>query len=79
MRILIEEYRYLAQDVKEILQGIDALETVEAMHTMNPCLPLHKMYWNSEMDSELTKNPYKLTHFIQINPITSPPCCGNAN
>ena len=62
MRILIEEYRYLAQDVKEILQGIDALETVEAMHTMNPCSPLHEMYWNSEMDFELTGNSCKLIH-----------------
>ena len=29
MRILIEEYRYNVADVKDILQGIDALENVE--------------------------------------------------
>lgn len=35
MRILIEEYRYQAQDVKDILQGIDALETVEGYVSLN--------------------------------------------
>lgn len=29
MRILIEEYKYKAQDVREVLQGIDALEDIE--------------------------------------------------
>ena len=29
MRILIEEYQYDVTDVKDILQGIDALENVE--------------------------------------------------
>ena len=29
MRILIEEYQYNVADVKDILQGIDALENVE--------------------------------------------------
>ena len=29
---------------------------------MNPCLPPHEMYWNSEMDFELTEISYKLVH-----------------
>ena len=29
MRILIEEYQYDANDVRDVLQGIDALESVE--------------------------------------------------
>ena len=35
MRILIEEYKYEAQDVKDILHGIDALETVEGRVSLN--------------------------------------------
>lgn len=31
MRILIEEYQYRAEDVKETIQGIDALENVEGL------------------------------------------------
>lgn len=29
MRILIEEYQYIVSEIKDILQGIDALENVE--------------------------------------------------
>lgn len=35
MRILIEEHKYAAQDVKDILQGIDALESVEGYVSLN--------------------------------------------
>lgn len=35
MRILIEEHKYAAQDVKEVLHGIDALETVEGHVSLN--------------------------------------------
>ena len=35
MRILIEEYKYEAQDVKDILHGIDALENVEGRVSLN--------------------------------------------
>ena len=35
MRILIEEYKYEAQDVKDIIHGIDALENVEGKVSLN--------------------------------------------
>ena len=35
MRILIEEYRYQAQDVKETIHGIDALENIEGEVSVN--------------------------------------------
>ncbi len=35
MRILIEEYKYLAQDVKETIYGIDALENIEGEVKVN--------------------------------------------
>ena len=35
MRILIEEYKYEAQDVKDIIHGIDALESVEGKVSLN--------------------------------------------
>ena len=35
MRILIEEHKYEAQDVKDILYGIDALESVEGFVSLN--------------------------------------------
>ena len=35
MRILIEEHKYAAQDVKDILHGIDALESVEGYVSLN--------------------------------------------
>ena len=35
MRILIEEHKYAAQDVKDIIQGIDALESVEGYVSLN--------------------------------------------
>ena len=35
MRILIEEHKYEAQDVKDILHGIDALESVEGFVSLN--------------------------------------------
>ena len=35
MRILIEEHKYEAQDVKDILHGIDALESVEGYVSLN--------------------------------------------
>ena len=35
MRILIEEYKYKAQDVKEIIHGIDALENIEGEVSVN--------------------------------------------
>lgn len=35
MRILIEEHKYEAQDVKDIIQGIDALESVEGYVSLN--------------------------------------------
>ena len=35
MRILIEEHKYEAQDVKDILHGIDALESVEGRVSLN--------------------------------------------
>ena len=35
MRILIEEHKYLAQDIKAILHGIDALESVEGFVSLN--------------------------------------------
>ena len=35
MRILIEEHKYEAQDVKDILHGIDALENVEGFVSLN--------------------------------------------
>lgn len=35
MRILIEEHQYAAQDVKDILHGIDALESVEGFVSLN--------------------------------------------
>ena len=35
MRILIEEHKYAAQDVKDILYGIDALESVEGFVSLN--------------------------------------------
>ena len=35
MRILIEEHKYEAQEVKDILHGIDALESVEGHVSLN--------------------------------------------
>ena len=35
MRILIEEHKYAAEDVKDILHGIDALESVEGYVSLN--------------------------------------------
>ena len=35
MRILIEEYRYLADDVKQTIHGIDALEDIEGYVSVN--------------------------------------------
>ena len=35
MRILIEEHKYEAQDVKDVLHGIDALESVEGRVSLN--------------------------------------------
>ena len=35
MRILIEEHKYEAQEVKDILHGIDALESVEGFVSLN--------------------------------------------
>ena len=35
MRILIEGYQYKAADVKDVLQGIDALENVEGSVIVN--------------------------------------------
>lgn len=35
MRILIEEHKYQAADVKDILHGIDALESVEGYVSLN--------------------------------------------
>lgn len=35
MKIIIEEYQYAAKDVKDILQGIDALENVEGYVSVN--------------------------------------------
>ena len=35
MRILIEEYRYQAQDVRETIHGIDALENIEGEVSVN--------------------------------------------
>lgn len=35
MRIIIEEYKYAAADVKDVLKGIDALENVEGYVSMN--------------------------------------------
>jgi hypothetical protein len=35
MKIIIEEYQYAAKDVKDILQGIDALENVEGFVSVN--------------------------------------------
>lgn len=35
MRILIEEYKYKAQDVRDIIHGIDALENIEGVVSVN--------------------------------------------
>ena len=35
MRIIIEEHKYAAADVKEVLKGIDALENVEGYVSVN--------------------------------------------
>ena len=35
MRILIEEYQYAAADVKDVLHGIDALENIQGMVSVN--------------------------------------------
>ena len=35
MRIIIEEHKYAAADVKDILKGIDALENVEGYVSVN--------------------------------------------
>ena len=35
MRIIIEEYKYTAADIKEVLKGIDALENVEGYVSVN--------------------------------------------
>ena len=35
MRILIEEYRYKADDVRETIHGIDALEDIEGYVSVN--------------------------------------------
>ena len=35
MRILIEEYKYKANDVRDILHGVDALETIEGYVSLN--------------------------------------------
>ena len=35
MRIIIEEYKYAAADVKDVLRGVDALENVEGYILMN--------------------------------------------
>ena len=35
MRILIEEYRYLADDVRQTIHGIDALEDIEGYVSVN--------------------------------------------
>ena len=35
MRIIIEEYKYAAADIKDVLKGIDALENVEGYVSVN--------------------------------------------
>ena len=35
MRIIIEEYKYAAADVKDVLKGIDALENIEGYVSVN--------------------------------------------
>ena len=35
MRIIIEEHKYAAADVKDVLKGIDALENVEGYVSVN--------------------------------------------
>ena len=35
MRLLIEEYQYHASDVRECLSGLDALENIEHMISVN--------------------------------------------
>ena len=35
MRILIEEYRYKADDVRQTIYGIDALENIEGEVSVN--------------------------------------------
>ena len=35
MRVLIEEYKYQAADVKDILHGINALENIEGYVSLN--------------------------------------------
>lgn len=35
MHILIEEHKYLASDIKDVLHGIDALETIEGFVSLN--------------------------------------------
>ena len=35
MRILIEEHKYRAEEVRSILHGVDALETVEGYVSLN--------------------------------------------
>ena len=35
MRVLIEEYKYQAADVKDVLHGINALENIEGYVSLN--------------------------------------------
>lgn len=35
MRIIIEEHKYAAADVKDVLKGIDALENIEGYVSVN--------------------------------------------
>lgn len=35
MRIIIEEYKYAATDVREVLKGIDTLENIEGYVSVN--------------------------------------------
>ena len=35
MRIIIEEHKYAAADVKDVLKGVDALENFEGYVSMN--------------------------------------------
>ena len=46
MRILIEEYKYQATDVKDILRGIDALENVDGYVSVNYV----GYYFNTQLD-----------------------------
>ena len=65
MRIIIEEHKYAAADVKDVLKGIDALENVEGYVSVNYV----GYFYNT--DKDVRDCVLKWTHKVGHNPYCS--------